>query len=359
MYINSTGLICNSNKIITNPRKQSTVNPITKANLSGDVFIKSKEVSFKAKELSEKKRVGLSDTIIGAGTVGAAFLIPLIFSTAIAKNQNPDEIFLSDGSYMGHSDKLLIDENKAKELGFDLDPNKFKGPNCVCDEINGIYKDFSKGIDINLQEGKYVDIENGVFVKPDENASVVFTNGDVLPVIVPNFGSGYPTRPEDPRWRSDEIKEENGSGEAKDILEKTKEFFNDEKYSSVTHDFWGREFVTLEDSLGNSHKVPLTNDLDDKMDDGLISYEKALSVLSDDAEEPISGYFKENFLTDTNYTHFSNPSVEDFIQKINTSGIDNIQENESIHSDEDNSNSQINEANTLHNGVDDDITWLN
>ena len=112
-----------------------------------DVFVKSNEVSFKSSEV--KQDVGI------ALTAGTIFLAPLLIGLALATHQHPEDIFTYDGQYLGSVDKLYVNKQEAEKLGIDLNPERFKGPNCFADPINGIYKNEEKGIDIDLKAGKY------------------------------------------------------------------------------------------------------------------------------------------------------------------------------------------------------------
>ena len=174
------------------PLKNYSSNAISLPKLDNDVFVKSaNNVSFKSSIDNKQDKTNIKDTMIGTGVVGAAFLMPLILTTAIAKNQNPDELFTQDGLYIGDATELFVDKNKVSELGFEIDPNRFKGSNCFCDEINGVFKDFNKGIDINLSEGKYIDLNKGIYVNPDDKTSVIFTKGEAIPIILPSFSGAY------------------------------------------------------------------------------------------------------------------------------------------------------------------------
>ena len=53
--------------------------------LKNDVFVKSNQLSFKRMQNDNTDKIDINDTIIGSSDAGAAFLIPLIIATAIAK----------------------------------------------------------------------------------------------------------------------------------------------------------------------------------------------------------------------------------------------------------------------------------
>ena len=329
--------------------------------LNNDIFVRSNSVSFKGAQNKDNNKIDIKDTIIGASAVGAMFMIPLVTSIAIAKNQNPDDIFLSDGTYLGNADELFVDTQKASELGVDLNPERFKAPYCFCDEMNGIFRDFKNGVDINLKEGKYVDLNNGIYVNPEDNTSVICTNGETVPLVLPAFGSGYPTRPEDDRWhdyrppriesREEYIKEHGTPPESSDtpyvfssekdfsyynfsnierftpidrrnLFEKTKDFFNGDNDTQIKHDFWGREIITLQDKMGQKHYVALTDDLSQRMYDEHISYETVQAFLTHAAEHPIQNYIKENYADFIHNMHFENPSMESFLENIKNNDSD-------------------------------------
>lgn len=358
-------------------------------------YLKSNNLSFKGLDSNKNEKVDIKDTIIGGGAVAAAFLIPLIVGTAIVKHQNPDEIFTHDGMYIGNAKDLSVNTDKAKELGFDLDPSRFRGKeNCVCDEVNGIYKDLSKGVDINVKEGKYIDLEKGIFVKPDEDISVIYTNGDAMPVIIPSFGSGYPTRPEDSRWldyrpsnvesnsREEYIKEHGHTPESnsvdsqyvyskhselnshdhhaytpidrRDIFEKAKDFFIDGSDSRIMHDYWGREIITVQDKMGQPHYVALTDKLSDIMHNHNMSYEDVQEFIVHSAEHPIENYIKENYADYLHNMHFEAPNIENFINHLDTT--DHPQHTDTNHNQVSGDNPENNSDNN--HGLDDDLTGL-
>lgn len=300
---------------------------MTSTNLQNDVFIKSKKVSFKA---SENSKINDKLTVVATGT--AAFLVPLAFSIAMAKSQNPDDIFTQDGYYLGQADNLFMKSEKAKNLGIDLDPKRFEKPDCFCDDLNGNYKDFSKGIDINLKEGKYIDPENGIYVNPEKQISVIYMNGEIKPITVPHFGSGYPTGVGDPRWGDhsiatiypEDLKEEKTQEEDSPMsfVERVKNFFNSDN-KDVTEDVMGREIYSLRDEFGRIHKVALSDKLEDKFYQKHMSYEDANEDLAKEAIEPIKEHIINNCTADISNWAIKDSSIENFIENVIHENTDN------------------------------------
>lgn len=331
-----------------------------------DVFVKSNEVSFKSSEV--KKDVGV------ALTVGTAFLAPLLIGLSLAKHQQPEDIFTYDGQYLGSVDKVYVNKQEAEKLGIDLNPERFKGPNCFADPINGIYKNEEKGIDIDLKAGKYIDIEKGIFVQPESQTSVIFTGGDAVPVLLPlpnpSFsgasvinGPGVSSGPMRVKSSREEyVKTHDGKGpEESDNAPWTYDKIEDIKtYADVNlieealfehmgmsihngyypsdrrsigekffdalsfkcphddyiHDYWGRDIVRVNDALGNPHYVALNEDLSQRVHDEHISYETVQAFVSHCAEHPIKTYISENYLNDLNNMHSLNPSMENFLEHL-------------------------------------------
>ena len=320
--------------------------------LKNDVFVKSNEVSFKSSDI--KQDIGVAIT---AGTV---FLAPLLIGLSLAKHQQPEDIFTYDGQYLGSVDKLYVNKQEAEKLGVDLNPERFKGPNCFADPINGIYQNEEKGIDIDLRAGKYIDIEKGIFVQPESQTSVIFTGGDAVPVIIPSFngesvsnGSGVPVYdsndPLDPEDNSntpfeyDSQEKENKYNERfqrlfiwserdKDIAhhrtqkpqqsfyKRAKDFFKEQQSQDFfpidLYDIWGREIITLQDKTGQTHYVALTDELNDLMYKQHVSYETAQAFLASAAEYPIKNYIKENYGSYLNTLHVENSGMENFLEDI-------------------------------------------
>lgn len=379
MQVSFSSIFSNTVQINNRLKKSASYNTNSVNTLSNDVFVKSDKISFKGFSSCGTDKTDIKDTIIGSSAVGAAFLIPLIMATAIAKSQNPDEIFLSDGTYLGNAREMFVDKNKASELGFELDPARFKGPNCFCDEINGVYKDFKNGIDINIKDGKYVDLNKGIYVNPEDQTSVIFTKGDAVPIIIPSFGgasiingSGVPVydkydplSPEHIAYMlnmkeylperenapfsylsKEELNEYNGmfhrsfitkerdkyiahhqaAEPEQSFYERVKEFFakpQEEKgFKTDLYDIWGREIITLNDKTGQTHYVALTDDLSDLMHKQHVSYETAQALLAHMAEHPIQNYIKGNYADYLNNLHFENPSMENFLEQIKHNNSD-------------------------------------
>ena len=334
--------------------------------LKNDVFVKSNEVSFKSSDIKQDVGVAL--------TVGTAFLAPLLIGLSLAKHQQPEDIFTYDGQYLGSADKLYVNKLEAEKLGIDLNPERFKGPDCFSDPINGIYKNEEKGIDIDLKAGKYIDMEKGIFVQPESQTSVIFTGGDVVPVIlpspVPSFsgasvinGSGVSSEPMRIKSNREEyVKTHDGKGPEEfdnapwtyDKLEDIKtyadvdiitsalfehmgspvhngyypsdrrsigeKFFDALSFKSpqddYIHDYWGRDIVKVNDALGKPHYVALSEDLAQRVHDEHISYETVQSFVSHCAEHPIKTYISENYLNDLNNMHSLNPSMENFLDNL-------------------------------------------
>lgn len=300
---------------------------MTSTNLQNDVFIKSKKVSFKASENSTN-----NDKLIVVPTGTAAFLVPLVYSIAMAKSQNPDDIFTQNGYYLGQADSLFLNTEKAKKLGIDLDPKRFEKPDCFCDDLNGNYRDFIKGIDINLKEGKYIDPENGIYVNSEKQISVIYMSGEIIPITVPNFGSGYSTRVEKQRWENRDIetiyledqKEEKTQEEYSPMsfVERVKNFFNSDN-KDVTEDIMGREMYSLRDEFGRIHKVALSDKLEDKFYQKYMSYEDANEDLAKEAIESIKEHIINNCTVDISNWTIKDSSIENFIENVIHENTDN------------------------------------
>ena len=347
-----------------------------------DVFVKSNEVSFKSSEV--KKDVGV------ALTVGTAFLAPLLIGLSLAKHQQPEDIFTYDGQYLGSVDKVYVNKQEAEKLGIDLNPERFKGPNCFADPINGIYKNEEKGIDIDLKAGKYIDIEKGIFVQPESQTSVIFTGGDAVPVLLPSpnpsfsgasviNGPGVSSGPMRVKSSREEyVKTHDGKGpEESDNAPWTYDKIEDIKtYADVNlieealfehmgmsihngyypsdrrsigekffdalsfkcpqddyiHDYWGRDIVRVNDALGNPHYVALNEDLSQRVHDEHISYETVQAFVSHCAEHPIKTYISENYLNYLNNMHSLNPSMENFLDHLRNMHEDSgIQHHQTSH----------------------------
>lgn len=378
-------------------------------NLQNDVFVKSDKISFKSSYSNEK--LTIKDILVGGGIIGGAFLTPLLIGISIAKHQHPEDIFTYDGQYICSVDKLYVNEQKAKELGVDLSPERFKGANCFADPINGIYKNEDKGVDIDLKAGKYIDAENGIFVEPESKTSVIFTGGDAIPIILldknPSFsgssniygggtgiiyGKGDRDKfidiangkaPEDFEkdvpWTFDspnEVTLKNGldsevrtamlatlglpnagfnPSDRRDFSEKIHDaIFGNNDISPYMHDYWGRDIVRVDDSMGKPHYVALSEELAQRVQDEHISYETVQKFMAHAAEHPIQNWAKENHWDNLNLL---NPSVSEFLDNINEHHLSDKNNDSSEYA-----NDGINDANdysiTQENDFEDDISGL-
>ena len=295
-----------------------------------DTFVKSSNVSFKAAEKSSR----LNDVLAVGGAVTLA-AIPTIVAVAVAKKQNTDDIFLSDGTYLGNVNDFKADAQAAKEAGIDLSKERFT----FQDPINGVFKNPDKGIDINFTQGKYIDPENGIFMDKETGMSAVYNNGHFDPVAVPDvsFRGFYdPTCVSMPQQyplsipREEFINEHNQTPEdfynnvrpshpeygftpidRRSIYEKAKDWVTGKEPNDT--DFWGREVVDVKDATGNIHRVPLDDKLSDIIHDRHMSYEDVQHFITYQAEHPIAGYIAENTPQHLSDYNFDPGSMKDFI----------------------------------------------
>lgn len=180
--------------------KSSLVSPNKSYQLKQDRFERNTNISFGNQTVKTKnaKWEKFTDGLAVAGFVGSPFLISLGLSSALAKLQNPEDIFLSDGTYLGNVNDMSFKTNnvhvdgddgifQVKSLGIDINPNRFD----IVDPQRGIYKSFENGIDINLLENKYIDPENGIFIDPDNGISAVLNaQGKLQNITLPDFSFG-------------------------------------------------------------------------------------------------------------------------------------------------------------------------
>lgn len=239
---------------------------VPKLNVSNgqDIFIKNaSDVSFSGKKYNDA-RENLMSALTVAGFVGVPFLCSVTMAAAIAKQQSPEKIFLSDGSFFANAsdlskrpDEVLIDrENRsfqAKDAGIDLNPERFDFVNVR----KGIYKNYDGSADINLSENKYIDRENGIFIDEKDKMSLIENDGIYQNVLLPSFKSGYPTRPEDPRWGDGSYNHPHIDND--DVAEHTHEFDEQEIVASVLEkynnllppdDMFNRQMQKVSDTYG-------------------------------------------------------------------------------------------------------------
>ncbi len=324
-----------------------TSSPVT------DTFEKNTNVSFKA---GISKRDMLNNVLAGGG-IAALAAIPVVSAIAFTKHQNPEEIFLSDGTYLGHVNDFKADDEAAHNAGIDLSNDRFT----FKDPINGVFKNPEKGIDINFTQGKYIDPENGIFMDKSTGMSAVYNDGHFDPVAIPdvNFTGYYdPSAPvfipkQYPLTipREEFIKEHGMPPEEfynnirpdspeigftpidrRSVFEKVMDWFNDE--SPNKGDYWGREVIKVKDHAGNPHDVPLSDELSDIIHDRHMSYEDVQKFITYQAENPIEGYIRENapqYLSD--YNLINKPHMDDFLAEASSHHNDTSYADTVSHSD--------------------------
>ena len=109
--------VSNINKKYSTPLKNNS-NSIMFNNLSNDTFVKSSDISFKGidKEQVSKVKQNIVEALPAVAFVGAPVLFSLGMTVALARAQNPEQIFLSDGTYFadaselrGPNDNIIVD----------------------------------------------------------------------------------------------------------------------------------------------------------------------------------------------------------------------------------------------------------
>ena len=99
--------VSNINKKYSTPLKNNS-NAMMLNNLSNDTFVKSNDVSFKGidKEKVSKVKQNIVEALPAVAFVGAPVLFSLGMTVALARAQNPEQIFLSDGTYFADASEL-------------------------------------------------------------------------------------------------------------------------------------------------------------------------------------------------------------------------------------------------------------
>lgn len=364
-----------------NSIKNKSYNPNISITSKNDLFVKNQNhISFVGNaEHTKKMKTNVVDALKTIGFVGSGFALTLGTATLVAKNHNPEDIFLSDGTYFMNtkdmsfsSSKVIADTDdgifKIKGSGIDIKPNEID----YVDPAKGIYKNYDGSVDIDLLNNKYIDKSNGIFVDPENNLSAVLVNGELKSIVVPNlnFGSGYSTNRNDPNGGYGYDREKEYEFQHSDInrfqhkayygsnpedglvkhdgrilpndnrtaFQKFQDFFtpNHEHYDvTKNYDIFGREIIALKDKYGNiSHAT-----LDENMKEIINKYnldEESINELANFAEKiKLNSYmaeFNPEFIKYLPKTE----SIEDFISrlhKVENSNIDNDIETE-VHSDD-------------------------
>lgn len=329
--------------------KHNTTKNATPLNFSSspmqDTFEKSTPPSFKA---SGSEKTSMLEGVLAVGGAAALLAIPTLSAIAFVKKQNPQDIFLPDGTYYGNVRDLQVDSHAAKQAGIDLSQDRFT----FKDPINGVFKNPHKGVDINFTSGKYVDPENGIFIDKEQGISAVYNNGHFDPVAIPDvsFEGFYdPTCVSMPRRyvptipREQFIQDHDGLSpeeyynferpseplygftpiDRRSVMEKVKDWFNDTAPNKT--DFWGREVYNVKDAVGNVHQVPVDDKLSDIIHSRHMSYEDVQHFITYQAEHPIAGYITKNLSENIAHFNLHPTGMDDFMAQAaahHSSGLD-------------------------------------
>ena len=349
--------------------KSSIVSSNKSYQLKQDRFERNTNISFGNQTVKTKnaKWEKFTDGLAVAGFVGCPFLISLGLSSALAKLQNPEDIFLSDGTYLGNVNDMSFKTNnvhvdgddgifQVKSLGIDINPNRFD----IVDPQKGIYKNFENGVDINLLENKYIDPENGIFIDPDNGISAVLNaQGKLQNITLPDFsfgnamphwaykyaGSGsssteyytraefienYGTTPEnytdlhDGSTVGKEIFIDNKiikiiPDDNRSLSEKIVDFLvpgPDVKYDwRKTYDVFGREIISFKD--GNVYReVPMNDDMREIIEKYDLNQEKITELVKFVDNIKLKQYIESEYPDYNNLVPSGINSIEEFIEQI-------------------------------------------
>lgn len=278
-----------------------------------DSFEKQNQVSFKSRKETDNNLV---DAMSQIGMAGGATLLSVVAGVAMVKAFGVEDLFLDEDGYEIDFDNLSIDSNnvqadaddgifKVKNLGIDIDPSRFSRAGDTFDPANGVYKTADGSIDIDLQNNKYIDEKNGIYVDPEEKISaLVDENGEVKHFALPTFGSGHALFPyNDPTDydSSDEryIKSLELSQEIFELAKKEK------AWDKVISDLFGRQTITATDENGNQYLSTLS----EKLPKGLSKFGTDSQVVRDHAKSVNDAKFNI-------YRNLKHSSFEEFEKTV-------------------------------------------
>lgn len=157
---------------------------------------KPDSVSFTSSQKSQNKQ-NIIDALLSLGFVGAPLIISVAAYKLMDKTQDPNQIFLPDGTFfMNTKDMTISSDNitadadsgllKIKNAGIDLDPDRFD----LTWPKQGVYKNFDGSVDIDLLNNKYIDRQNGIFIDPDHKISAILSqDGTFHNIVLPDEAS--------------------------------------------------------------------------------------------------------------------------------------------------------------------------
>jgi len=326
-----------------------------------DVFVKNaKEISF----CSNQDKISLSEKV----TIGTAISGIIYLTGKMAASQNPEHIFLSDGTYLGHvddfkveSDEMHIDLKKGifkiEGTGIDIDANNYD----ISDPEKGIFKNYDGSVDIDIPNNKIIDVENGVFIDPEQKLSVILNNGQLENIVIPNFSSDInfegaslsgwwnPTHRltrgeyiekygETPEENLSHIYDEGRNRIVNDVrdrvadpddnrtaFQKIMDFINpmtpDSKLNNLydktkQYDVFGREIMTIKDADGNISKIALDENLSEIVSKYKLN-ENSIGELSEFFEKiKLNEYILESHTGYSDIFTYPYISLEEFLSNL-------------------------------------------
>ena len=329
-------------------------NTILNNKLNTDTFQKSNNITFKGKQDSKEinSNNDMTNKFEKVGIQGAPFLLAIAAATYKLKNKTVEKLLLAgDDTIVDTKNKKIISDSikvdsqngiiDIKDTGIHIDENNFD----ISNPQKGIYKNYDGSVDIDLSKNKYIDLNNGIIVDPENKISAVINDGKIENIVIPNFVSSDINfrgasmsnwnNFEHKQTRSEFIEENNGikpeeklkdlySGKNKlssamdravdpddnrSMGQKIADFFNpltpNSKQvnlydKSKEYDVFGREVITYKDSHGTLSKVAL----DENLSNIVNKYE-----LNSDSIGELSGFFEkvksEDYLLES-HSNYSN-----------------------------------------------------
>ena len=164
-------------------------NGVESSRVLGQTLLKNSKLDSFEKQSSQISFTGkgdddnLGDAIAAIGLVGGVTLLSIAAGIAMAKDDaDVDSIFMDDEGYSINQEELSFSSKnvqadaddgifKVNGLGIDINPDRFSHVGDTFDPSRGIYKTADGSIDIDLQNNKYIDSKNGIFVDPEDKIS--------------------------------------------------------------------------------------------------------------------------------------------------------------------------------------------
>ncbi len=319
---------------------------------SVDTF--SKSVSFGESQSPKIEKV--LDILATSAVIGTPLVLSLAGGIWLAKGDDPS-IYLRNNRYVYDpvnesvkSKDIDIEPHKGiykiNGTKIDIDPQKYNYD--YVDVEKGIFKNYDGSVDIDMSNNKIIDVNNGIFIDPDSQISMVVDGGTAHDIIIPSFkgssmspslgwigpsehdmetGQGYLTRdeyiarygvkPEDSKF-ADEIREHGRIRHNEESFwDRMKKFFTGD--SGNRYDVFGRKIYSYTDENGHVYRFPMDEETARLVENHSLDITKVPALINEINQYKHELYIAEHPQYAHAFRHVDVDDIDNFVHNTSTS----------------------------------------